>query len=97
MNRDVLTVLGCSSSIALMLLTVSPAYASTVTPQDGNAEAPSTITIETVGTTLGQWVAESPSLDLASDRIGDLSILKLGCDCAGCRTQVSKMMQQGSF
>lgn len=97
MNRDVLTVLGCSSSIALMLLTVNPAYASTIAPQDGSTEAPSTIAIETVGITLGQWVAESPSLDLASDRIGDLSILKLGCDCAGCRTQVSKMVEKGSL
>lgn len=97
MNRDVLTVLGCSSSIALMLLTVSPAHASTVAPQDGSAGSPPAIGIETVGVPLGQLDTEYPSLDISSDRVGNLAILKLGCDCAGCRTQVSKMMQQSSF
>ena len=83
MNRDVLTVLGCSSSIALMLLTVSPAHASTTAPQDGSAGSPPAIAIEieTVGTPLSQSHTQPPSLDISSDRVGNLAILKLGYDC----------------
>ncbi|OCR01160.1 hypothetical protein BCD67_17480 [Oscillatoriales cyanobacterium USR001] len=99
MNQNLLTLLGCSSSIALMLLTANPAHANTVTTQNGGAEDPATIAIEIeiVGESQEQWGTDSPSLDIYSDRIGDRAILELGCDCAGCRTQVSKMIKQSKF
>lgn len=85
MNKNVLTVLGCSSSLALMLLTANSAQARTV---DGNNQ-------KAIEAALSQDEPQSSLEDASSDKIGDLAIIALGCDCAGCRSSVSQMVEQG--
>jgi hypothetical protein len=106
MNRDALTLLGCSGSLALALLTVNPAKANEAPLRELVFEAPvandvqdvnSSVAKGTFGCGCTQENSEYSSLDSASDRTGDLAIERLGCDCAGCRNVVSQMVQQGSL
>lgn len=99
MNRDQLTLLSCSSSLALMLLTGN-SVASEVPPQNLRVvefKAPNVQDIQAVDVPVDQENPQSASVDLMSDTTGDLAINKYGCDCMGCRNQVSQILQSGSL
>ena len=91
MNKNLLTLLGCSGSVALMLLAVNPANASTPS-QSRSIHSNSEIA---VNPDINQDESQSSLPEIKSDKIGELALIKLGCDCAGCRTQVLQMIQQG--
>ena len=91
MNKNLLTLLGCSGSVALMLLAVNPANASTPS-QSRSINSNSEIAVNP-GT--NQDESQSSLPEIKSDKIGELALIKLGCDCAGCRTQVIQMIEQG--
>jgi hypothetical protein len=94
MDRNALTLLGCSSSFAFMLLTVNATDADTVVPQNLGANTRVT-TAQTVKAPIYQ---EPPSFSTASPKsIEGLAIAKFGCDCPGCRARVAQMVQQGAF
>lgn len=94
MDKDALTLLGCSSSFALMLLAVNATDAETVVPQNLGANTRTTAA-QTVKAPIYQ---ESPSFSPASPKsIEELAIAKFGCDCPGCRARVAQMVQQGSL
>ena len=99
MNKDKLTLLGCSSSLVFMLLASNTANAGSRVLKDIidiEFRAPN---VETVNTP----VAEDPqhpiqdALNVNSDTIGDLAAAKFGCDCAGHRNQVVQMLQTGTL
>ena len=91
MDRKLLTVLGCSSSIALSLLSTHPAQAS------GNTEY--VFTAPTTDSSVAEIPASTedypffdcscseydPAMLEIIDREGDKAIDLYGCDCAGCR------------
>ena len=97
MNKQTLTILGCSGSIALGLLTANAAEANTnseyvFTAPDVNQELAD----------IPQSNAEYPFFDCTCseydadmieevDREGDKAIARYGCDCAGCRRLVRSM------
>jgi hypothetical protein len=97
MNRNTLTLLGCSSSLALVLAIGNAANAETVEPktlQYGNfveveATAPQTATPPAP--------AQSAELDPNSDTVGDLAIAKFRCDCPACRVAIVQMVQAGQL
>lgn len=85
MQTNVLTVLGCSSSIALLLLTGDPAQAKTETSlREYVFTAPNAS--ETVAE-LSEISCEcnNVSSEATFDQEGDRAVLLYGCDCAGCR------------
>lgn len=86
--KEVLTVLGCSGTMALMLLTGNTTNASPV-PSKSNAVQ---ISVPTP-----QGNSQFTSLDPNSDTVGDLAIAKLGCDCPSCRNQVVQMVLSGTL
>ena len=88
MNRNQLTLLGCSS-LAFMLLAGTPINASEVPSQNLR-------TIEFKAAN-AQENPQSASPDLMSDTVGDLAVAKFGCDCIGCRNQVLSMVQSNSL
>ena len=92
MNKNLLTLLGCSGSVALMLLAVNPANASTPISQNRNIDPNSEIAVNPA---TNQDESQSSLPEINSDKIGNLAIITLGCACAGCRTQVLQMIQQG--
>lgn len=94
MNKDALTILGCSSSLAFMLL-MSPAKAGTIAPQSVGFGATATTAAQKVDAPISQAYSQSTSLDPNSDTVGDLAIAKLGCDCPSCRNSVIQMIQSG--
>ncbi len=100
MNRDQLTLLGCSGSLAFMLLTSNAAKAGKSVPKDLvdiEFRAPN---VEAVNTPVAQEDPQSPlqdALNVNSDRIGDLAAAKFGCDCAAHRNRVVQMLQTGKL
>ena len=92
MNKNLLTLLGCSGSVALMLLAVNPANASTQISPNPTINYNGEIAVNP-GT--NQDESQSSLPEIKSDKIGELALIKLGCDCAGCRTQVIQMIEQG--
>ena len=97
MNKQVLTVLGCSGSIALTLLGVNAAEANTkkeyvFTAPDINQE------FTDIPATQGDYPfydCSCSEYDAAAteevDREGDKAIAAFGCDCAGCRRLVRSL------
>ena len=100
MNKDKLTLLGCSSSLVVMLLASNTANADSRVFKDIidiEFRAPN---VETVNTPVAQEDSQHPlqdALDTRSDTIGDLAATKFGCDCAGHRNQVVQMLQTGTL
>jgi len=92
MNKNLLTLLGCSGSVALMLLAVNPAHASTPISPNPSIDPNGQIA---VNAGINQDESQSSLPEINSDKIGDLAVITLGCDCAGCRTQVLQTIQQG--
>ncbi|MBV9389468.1 MAG: hypothetical protein JOZ78_23855 [Chroococcidiopsidaceae cyanobacterium CP_BM_ER_R8_30] len=96
MKRDTLTLLGCSGSLAFMMLTGNAANASTIPTQDAGF-GPTATTTQTVKAAFSQGTSQFSALDLNSDRIGDLAIAKFGCDCPSCRNKIVSMIQNGTL
>ena len=92
MNKNLLTLLGCSGSLTLMLLAVNPANASTPISPIFSIEPSSEIS---ANPGIDRDESQSSLPEINSDKIGNLAILTLGCDCNGCRTQVLQAIQQG--
>lgn len=96
-NKQLLTVLGCSSSVALSLLTVGAAEASTNKEYVFTAPDVSQELAE-----IPQSEADYPFFDCTCseydadmieqvDREGEKAIARYGCDCAGCRRLVRSL------
>lgn len=92
MNKNLLTLLGCSVSLALTLLAVNPANASTRISPNPSIERNDEIS---ANPDINQDESQSSLAEINSDKIEDLAAITLGYDCAGCRTQVLQMIQQG--
>ena len=97
MDRKLLTVLGCSSSIALTLLSSNPAQANNTTEyvftapvSDSNvAEIPASKTdYPFFDCSCSEY---DPAMKESVDREGDKAIDLYGCDCAGCRRLVRNL------
>jgi hypothetical protein len=92
MNKNILSVLGCSGSLALALVNVTSA---TAQPTDTNVKelvfkAPTIDRVEINKDAEKQ--PTSSNLDEAmSDREGQKAIDLYGCDCNGCRNLVSSL------
>lgn len=92
MNKNLLTVLGCSGSLALILFSVNPANASTTLSQDAGIKETREIALNPG---ISQDDGQSSLPDIDSDQAGEIAILTLGCNCAGCRTITIQTIQQG--
>ncbi|MCC3404684.1 MAG: hypothetical protein JGK17_03670 [Microcoleus sp. PH2017_10_PVI_O_A] len=92
MNKNLLTLLGCSGSLILTLLAVNPANASTPNSQNRSIDPNGEIAVNP-GTNQDESQSSLPEIN--SDKIGNLAVLTLGCDCNGCRVQVLQMIEQG--
>lgn len=97
MNKQVLTVLGCSGSIALSLLGTNTAEANTkseyvFTAPEVNQELSKIPASKTdypfYDCSCGEY---DPATMEASDSEGDRAIALYGCDCAGCRRLVRSL------
>ncbi len=102
MNRDTLTLLGCSGSLVLTLLAVNPTKANAEPIRELVFTAPAANTLQAEKTPVAQENINNistpdnskySSLNANSDTVGDMAIAKYGCDCAGCRNTVMRMAQ----
>ncbi|MDJ0745244.1 MAG: hypothetical protein QNJ32_18050 [Xenococcaceae cyanobacterium MO_167.B27] len=104
MNQKLLTVLGCSSSVALTLLSPTSARANTTTeyvftaPDINNNEI---IDIPRRETDYPFFDCGCNEYDAAaikqSDFEADKAIERYGCDCAGCRRLVRNVAKPDKF
>ncbi|MBW4692011.1 MAG: hypothetical protein KME27_09615 [Lyngbya sp. HA4199-MV5] len=108
MNKNALTLLGCSGSLAIMLGMANLAEADTTKPSE--TKVPETADVVEItfsapqSSFTSQRVAPSSStnpqnvnVDPASDTVGDLAIAKFRCDCNPCRVAVVQMLQTGQL
>ena len=96
MNRDALTLLGCSGSFALVLLLGNAANANVLAPQSDSA-AVSTFSASQGNGSVFQVNPDYDSVSFDSDTVGDMAIAKFHCDCPACRMAVMQMMQTGQL
>jgi len=97
MTRDTLSLLGCSSSLAFMLLAGNAAQAGTVSPQYAGYQGATKTSTSAQKAPVSQETPQPASLDAASDTVGDAAIAKFGCDCMSCRNAVVQMVQAGEM
>ena len=102
MNRDTLTLLGCSSLAVMLLTTHNAANANTIAPQNverQNVNRPVEIEFKAPNADQVDVKASSQedpqpeSLEVMSDTVGNQAVEQYGCDCKGCRNQVLSMVQ----
>ncbi|MCC3410809.1 MAG: hypothetical protein JGK24_07125 [Microcoleus sp. PH2017_29_MFU_D_A] len=91
MNKNLLTLLGCSGSVALTILAVNPANASTRISPNPSIERNGEIS---ANPDINQDETQSSLPEINSDKIGDLALITSGCNCAGCRVQVPQTIEQ---
>jgi hypothetical protein len=86
MKKELLTVLGCSSSLVLTLLTGTPANAesSSFPVREYFFTAPTSEPTENALEDCGCTMENAIEADFTEEE-GDLAIERFGCDCAGCR------------
>jgi hypothetical protein len=99
MHRNTLTWLGCSGSLVLSLLSVSPAQAESPPRREivfAAPEAEPEITANSADCTCSQFDVNYSSPN-SVDPEGDLAIARLGCDCAGCRNILRQMVEAGDL
>lgn len=108
MNKNALTLLGCSGSLAIMLVVADRALADTAKPAaaavsesaglvDITFSAPQTPTASREATLSRSVNPQYANVDLASDTVGDLAIAKFRCDCNACRVAVVQLLQTGQL
>lgn len=99
MNKELLTVLGCSSSIALTLLATNSAQANSSKEYVFRAPNNNSEQKDVIVSAPARAEAEYPWYDCSCseynpeaiekiDREGEKAISLYGCDCAGCRNLV---------
>lgn len=93
MKKELLTVLGCSSSLALALTTANSAEANTIkeyvfTAPNQNLPVASKTDYPFYDCSCSEY--NQADLEKA-DRQGDRAISLFGCDCAGCRNLVRNL------
>lgn len=113
MNKTTLTLLSCSSSLAIGSLAIVLSLANlaeadttqpntTSTPEtagfvDITFSAPQASATRQNATPLRSADPRYANLDPASDTVGDLAIAKLRCDCNACRNAVVQLLQSGQL
>lgn len=93
MNRDVLTLFGCSGSL-VMVLAGTPARA--ILPP-GTMDHTSKIEMQTVSQPIAPEQAPQMSVPATGDRLKQLASSIFGCTCANCVNAVQQMIQQGTL
>ena len=91
MNKNLLTVLGCSGSVALTLMTANPAAAKEYVFTAPEAESElANIPERQTDYPFADCSCDKLDAETAAelDREGDKAIELFGCDCAGCRNIV---------
>jgi hypothetical protein len=91
-NKNLLTLLGCSGSLVLTLLAVNPANANSPISQNRSIDPNGEIA---ANPDINQDESQSSLPEINSDKIGNLAVITLGCNCNGCRVQVLQMIEQG--
>lgn len=93
MNRNLLTLLSCSSSL-LMVCAANPAKA--ILPP-GTLDNASKVDVLSTSQPTSSEQAPQASIQTQGDRVKQLAASIFGCTCANCVNAVQQMIQQGSL
>jgi len=97
MNREALTLLGCSGSLAFVLLAGNAAQAHTAAPQAGAFVGAMTPVTQTTDVSVPRTSVQPIAIDPNSDTVGELAIAKFKCDCPACRVALVQLLQTGQL
>jgi hypothetical protein len=104
MNSNTLSLIGCSGSLAFVLLVGNVASADTLTPQSESVAVPTAlerqnaeVVLPSTSKTPAQVNPQYMAIDPNSDTVGDLAISKFKCDCPACRVAIVQMLQTGQL
>jgi hypothetical protein len=95
MKKFALVLLTSPMFLTFILLGNSPANAGQLSNQIDPASDTSIVITRSADPSTLQ--ADEQNALLYSDRVGDLAIAKLGCDCMGCRNVVMQMVGQSKL
>ncbi len=94
MNKGVLTWLGCSSTLAFVVLTGNAAKA--LVPPNFTGLAEPKVETQTVTAPVAQETPQSP-IHVSNDKVRQLALATFGCTCYNCQSAVRQMIQQGTL
>ncbi len=96
MDKNALSLLGCTSILALVIATGNPADAATKHKPVTVASA-KTAAVKTANASSHKMIHRYASLDPMSDTVGDAAVAKFHCDCPACRVAIVQMLQTGQM
>ena len=90
MNKKILSILGCSGSVALSLVSANPANAKEFVFTAPELDTQTAIPKRETDYPFADCSCDEYDAETAAelDREGDKAISLYGCDCAGCRNLV---------
>lgn len=97
MNKDALTWLGCSGSLAFMIMTGTAARAEKLPPQYVGVVGPQPSAADRVNAPVSEESPQPTALNPNSEKIGELAAFKFGCSCMNCRVAVVTLIQSGKL
>ena len=97
MNSNTLSLLGCTSVLAVALATTSAADAATVKKQPVTIANVKTHTVKVASASHPKVNHRAVALDPMSDTVGDAAVAKFHCDCPPCRMAIVQMLQTGQL
>lgn len=92
MNRDPLTLMGCASSLAFVLLSGGAAKA--LVPPTFTGDSGAAVGIQAAPSSSAQDTV-LPVPQATDARIKELAQATFGCTCINCQNSVRQMIQQG--
>ncbi|MCW5314469.1 hypothetical protein GTQ43_11815 [Nostoc sp. KVJ3] len=96
MNKIIITLLSGSSFLALTLLTVNPAFAKKLSPEDLANPTLTPTDTQAIAAPVSQEYPQYPSVR-ANEKIKQLAMQLFGCACPSCQAKASQMILQGSL
>ena len=97
MRKDLLTLLGCTGSMALVLMSGSGAKALMPPNFAGSVGVPAGIQPASAFKSTYQEDAPLSTRTSVEARLKQLAQVKLGCTCTNCINLVQQMVQQGTL
>ncbi len=96
MNKNVLTLLGCTGSLSLLLLTGNSASARMANAQDAAFPEANKIEAPSTNNSISQEEPQSSQV-LFNQKVELIALAKFGCACANCQNLVRQMISSGQI
>ncbi len=97
MDKNTLSLLGCTGVLAFVAVTGNAANAATLKHKPVSVVSTKAAALKTASASRKNVMHRYASLDPMSDTVGDAAVAKFQCDCPACRMAIVQMVQTGQM